>query len=331
MQKIIIYDLNSPFNSERTIPLFEAASNILFERRHPENKIKSDIALVHSQTNFDMSDLEADIIIPFDCEDQFDIPDNVGKSLFSILDRVSYYAKSHYRTDFNTCNINNKTLKYINIPHPFELQKSKLLQFNRIANNPMPLFIGSGTFIGRYLEKYPQYKNKEFYNKDDINTFGLTGEYSQRIEWLANIGLDNFVGGITEHKNTSSNLCLDWQKKYFGNGIEKFFIPLVNYYDILHMMYSYNIHLCPAGMGRWTTRLWDSAATGAIPICTDMHDYNMLPKYPLHIKCKDTDNINDIINTTKNTNLSSLIKENIYLFAKTNANNTINDFLKQLN
>ena len=71
--------------------------------------------------------------------------------------------------------------------------------------------------------------------------------------------------------------------------------------DLLKLMMRHKIFLSPSGMGRWTTRLWDAAAMGGIIICTDMHDYQMLPSPPRRkITIEDGNSLASFINQNKN-------------------------------
>lgn len=303
MIKIVLYDENHPFNSERTVPVFQYATNIIFERKLPTDKVESDIALVHSQMNYDMSDLKSDLIILFDCEDQFDIPDNIGESFQSLKNIAKYYAKSHYRPSFP----NGLGMKYINMPHPFGLISRQYLNIPQDRKNISftPIFFGSGTFIGNYDKKYKPKNLDSYFKSDNLSSIGYVDGvcvYSQRVEWLGDLRANNidFVGGISR-LDVNNNLGIEWQKKVFGKNVEKIMSNRISKIDLLKLMMRHKIFLSPSGMGRWTTRLWDAAAMGGIIICTDMHDYQMLPSPPRRkITIEDGNSLASFINQNKN-------------------------------
>lgn len=342
MIKIVLYDKNCPFNSERTVPLFANARSIIFERRLPNELTESDIALIDSTMEYDMSGVKADVIIPFDCEDQYDYPDRINLSYYSILGKIKYYGKSAYRAGIS----NTDGLKYINMPHPFSL----ISRINMKSPAPLlltkksttPIFYGSGTFIGQYNIKYPnQFKTREnrdtFFSDDSIKCLVKVNEtsytYSQRIDWLSRLNRQkiSIEGGlILGAKGT--NLSREWQEAVFGPGIGALSTHPRSRQDLLNLYKEHRIYLCPAGMGRWTTRLWDCAANDGVIISTDMHDYTILPEAPKAIIVKDGSNIVDMLSKVTDEILTIVEEQrsNRALIFSNTPEIIVDNFLKQI-
>lgn len=335
-----MYDLNHPFNLERTIPVFQYSNIISFELRRPDNKTESDIALVDSTMNYDMSDLKADIIIPFDCDDQYDYPDRINLSYHSVKDNAKYYGKSAYRPSVPSAD----GLRYINMPHPFSLiARSVMMQpapFYYSKESITPIFYGSGTFIGDYHSKYPQdfaNRDKRFVSSKNtrcLNEYS-SGKYvySQRIDWLSDLRRNNIdiKGGLILGRE-GTNLSESWQIENFGQGISNLTAPPEHRGNLIELYKKHRVYLCPAGMGRWTTRLWDSASNDGVIISTDMHDYTILPRPPITVSIPDGESVSKILSDVLEDlpNYITLQKSNRELIFRMTPNDIILSFLNQL-
>jgi hypothetical protein len=193
------------------------------------------------------------------------------------------------------------------MPHPFGLISKQYISIPQDRNNFSftPIFFGSGTFIGNYDKKYQPRNLSSYFKSDSLSSIGYIDDvcvYSQRVEWLGDLRENNidFVGGISR-LDVNNNLGIEWQKRVFGNNVEKIMSNRLSKIDLLKLMMRYKIFLSPSGMGRWTTRLWDAAAMGGIIICTDMHDYQMLPNPPKRrITINDGDSLASFIIKNRN-------------------------------
>lgn len=299
--KIVMYDEENPFNTDRTVPVFLRSSHE-FTRKYPDNSDEYyDVALIHAEMDHDMSWINADTVVLFDCEDQTDLPP-MGLAYESLKENTKYYAKLAYRKG----SPHPDGMQYICLPMRYALNAQAHCHENAPGFSyryATPVFFGTGTAIGDYTVKYPDHPPvNEFLNCDGIKCLievetgtGPVAIYNQRIDWIHTLQQNCYfyVGGLVE--GALGNITLDWQKQHFGE-VDCLFEPAVNRHTLIQAMYMSRIHLCPAGMGRWTSRLFDAAAINGVIVATDLHDYELLHIPPARITIRDAENIAMVLN-----------------------------------
>tara|TARA_R110000772_G_scaffold240003_1_gene352120 strand:+ start:222 stop:1190 length:969 start_codon:yes stop_codon:yes gene_type:complete len=237
-----------------------------------------DMAFVSPSYVCTKKDIDADMILFFDCEDDhkhFD-PD---VAYHELKDKVLAYAKMNYVEDDRGDGIKN-------IAFPI----APYLALNDVAKadfgvlqyyNAIPFLVGAPTFIGNYKGPYTEPQTS-----DGVHFVAPHPEgnllFNQRYQWLLSLRNNNIPhqGGIVFKDD---NMSLKWQKEWFGD-VEKFKCPPLSNKDHLTWLANCKIGLCPTGHDRMSWRVFDIMATGAILVWTDTEQKTLYsPKSSLRI------------------------------------------------
>lgn len=231
---------------------------------------KVDFAFVDPSVSFDpTSRLNAETISFYDTEDS---PTDFesGPAYESLKDEVSHYVKMTWLDEDDR----GDGIKNIGFPPGVHLMLSQLAKVETTAfshENAVPLFIGAGTFLGRYSTQNPDAFNCD--EKLDIKSLAKDDDgnwmYNQRIDWLLSLRKNNIphIGGLVFKEH---NVSKEWQSKYFGKGVPNLEYPQTPYGDLLNALLNCRVALCPTGHERISWRTFDIMAAGAILIHTDL-------------------------------------------------------------
>jgi len=246
---------------------------------------KCDITFVDPSLSYDpTSKINSTHILFFDCEDgpqDF----NPGVAYEAMKDAIQYYAKMNWVEDDRHDGIKN-----IGYPLSVYMYLSQFASVDLPAfthQNAVPLFVGTGTFIGNYtLEENTGFQVDE---ELGVSALGLYDDrewlYNQRIDWLLSLRKNNIphLGGLVF---TQDNLSKEWQSKHFGKGVEALETNQISHQEYLQSLFNYRVGLCPTGHDRLSWRVFDVMAAGAILIWTDSKEQHSLymPKEFVTIK-----------------------------------------------
>jgi hypothetical protein len=253
------------------------------------NKIptdKFDMIFIDPNLEYDPSSkINGNLVSFYDTSDSPYTYHTSGIAYQAMKDKVLFYAKMDWSQPF----INNQKL----IGYPV----GTLLYLNKIAKEKQtfnaqqakPFLIGSSTYVTSLFSDFILLSHEKYCSNKDTKCIAFIKEwgwvYNQRIDWLLSLEKNNisYVGGIGF---SSGSLGLEWTKKYFGPGVEKFACNKITSYEYLKMLQLYQIGLNPMGHYNNSWRKYDIMATGAILVTADPEQVKSLymPKASIKIK-----------------------------------------------
>lgn len=262
------------------------------------------IAFVESSTDEDLSEvLSADLIIPFDAEDDpyhFD----PKQGYHSIKDKCEFYAKLVYDS---TKPVNEDGLKHIAFP---------LDNFTRLSEiSKVPIqkkSLDDIVFVG-----VPSYKNfweeqeDHYYCKTDtfnpIADFESEAQgfpsiiYNQRLDWLVSLKENNIpvTGGVVFNSDPKHPHGIDFQVEHFGEKVREFAFQGAPPMALLGHLLGSKIGLAPTGHDRYSWRVFDLMAAGCIMLVTDLGDRKMLYNPKCKVNVHDGENIMEVLDRVK--------------------------------
>lgn len=229
----------------------------------PEEHV--DVCFLDPSLSYDPSHkIDADVCMFYDCEDaptDFDL----GEVFYSLKDKVHFYAKMNWVGE------DIEGVRLIGFPIVNALQLSQVAQAELpefTYRNAIPFFVGAPTFLGRHepVEGRPYLSNATTRSLGEYEDHLM---YNQRIDWLLSLRENNIphVGGLVFK---GDNLSVEWQSKYFGEGVKDLACNAVNRQEFINALVSNRIGLNPTGHDRNSWRIYDLMATGCILISTEM-------------------------------------------------------------
>jgi len=268
------------------------------------DKTLYDLVLLDPSTNFDPTlKLRYKLLMFYDCEDDakhFD-PD---VAYYTMKDRVTAYAKMNWVEEDKRDDIKN-----IGFPLPVYSSLRQITSYQSRFNHYTPFLVCSPTYLGHYNthKEVDTDLHTRYLSKIDDEIL-----YSQRVQWFLSLrenGVD-YKGGIVFGRE-KTNLCLSWQKKYFGN-VEQFAHNPITREEYIKMLFQFNIALCPTGHERISWRIFDAMATGSIIFRTDFCGVKMMIMPKESIEVKDDDDISFVLSSYSNCyeELSKAAKDN---------------------
>jgi len=268
------------------------------------DKTLYDLVLVDPSTNFDPTlRLRYKFLMFYDCEDSaehFD-PD---VAYYAMKDKVTAYVKMNWVEDDRADGIKN-----IGFPLPVYSDLRQITSFQSRSNNYTPFLVCSPTFLGHYNtdKEVDTGLHTRYLSKIDDETL-----YSQRVQWFLSLRENGigYRGGIVFGKE-KTNLCLSWQKKYFGN-VEQFTYHPITRQDYIKFLFEFNIALCPTGHERIGWRIFDAMAAGSIIFRTDFCGRKMMIMPKESIEVKDDEDISLVLSNSSNrySEFSKAAKDN---------------------
>jgi len=291
--KILIIKGKDNHTHHRIVPGFQNyGCNVTVKEAYEDIPTeKFDIIFVDPSVDFDPSNkLNTDVLMFYDCEDSpYDF--NAGVAYEVLKDKVVAYAKMNWVEDDRKDGIKNIGFPLYCYKNLYQVAHADIPDFSH--QFAIPLMICSPTFIGGYKPDPEGIYN----NEDDVSCFGKHETnipehvmYNQRIDWLCSLRKNNIfhVGGLTFGID---NLTLDWQSKYFGNGVSKLGIQRVSYSDMINAMVIYRVGLCPTGHERISWRTFDLMAIGSILVWTDNKKQQSMIMPEEYITVKDGEDL----------------------------------------
>ena len=261
-------------------------------------KERYDVIFVDPSLEFDPTPrLNSDHILFYDCEDS-PRDFNPGVAYEAMKDKVQYYAKMNWVDDDRGDGIKNIGFPLSVYPSLIRCAKAETLPFS--YQHAIPFFIGTGTFIGNY-DVDPK-RHYEFDDKLQVSSLGIYDYsrddewlYNQRIDWLLSMRKNNIphIGGLVfPSTDPTHNLSMEWQRKYFGPGVESLGIGAIPRQKYLETLSNHcRIGLCPTGHDRMSWRVFDIMATGAILVWTDDKDQKSMYMPKEYITVEDGENL----------------------------------------
>lgn len=288
-----------------------------------------DWVFVDPSVNFDpIAKLNYGILFFYDCEDDpkhFD-PD---VAYFSLKDKVCAYVKMNYIQGDRNDGIKNIAFPLPVYPYLTQISQFSFPEFS--STNCVPFLLGHGTYIGKYKKE----EGVNYSVFEDCQSVGVydNGDllYNQRLDWLMSLTKEKvpYAGGIAF---SHGNLSLEWQSKYFGNGIKKYEHAHIGWNDTFQCHARFRIGLCPTGHERISWRLFDLMAAGSVIFWTDNKNQQSLIMPKHYITVKDGYSLAESI-LSNSGNLKDLWKasqEHKDLFSKLDSKKIIGLFLDQI-